>query len=154
MSCPRILVQSASISGLLEKNRWGPTSNRQPMNSRVRAIPPTWLSCSITVTGLRCRLNSWAADMPAGPAPITTTCSLDPGEFESVMTHKSNLRPASQLAPELADYLTIAPHGRIQRGPQGSEPPVPGTAPARTAPRRRRYGNPAPCPGGRLRALL
>src|SRR6202140_5429785 len=107
ISSPSTSVQSASISALLEKNRWGPTSNRQPMNSSVRAIPPTCRgSFSTTVTGVPWRVSSKAAQSPAGPGPITTTCLVAPGEFRSAMPYRSNsvrttllLRPAPPPCP-------------------------------------------------------
>src|SRR5438876_1841982 len=118
ISLPRTSLQSASISGLLEKNRWGPTSKRQPMNSSVRAMPPTCRgSFSTTVTGVRCRVSSWAADNPAGPAPITTTCLVAPGEVTSAMPHRSNSGWPTLLHPPGGPSLPCPRVGGDNFGP-------------------------------------
>src|SRR5712691_9971693 len=101
ISLPRTSLQSASISELLEKNRCGPTSKRQPMNSRVRAMPPTCRgSFATTVTGVPCRVSSYAADRPAGPAPMTTTWFCEAGEVTSAIPLREQLPAAGPLAPE------------------------------------------------------
>src|ERR1700686_3122667 len=88
---------------------------------------------------------------------MTTTCLVAPGEVRSAMPYRSNSVQTTVLLrpnPKRAVYLTIALRGSAAERPARPPASVPGTAAARPPPGRWRHGDPAPRPGGELRALL
>src|SRR6476619_811491 len=64
----------------------------------VFPMPPTAASRSSTVTGIPRSDNRQAAEIPAGPAPRTTTCGLDTlGDNEVIEVHRKRERTEREM---------------------------------------------------------